>query len=388
MEPAPPDPADVLRSPRRGHRRHVLARPVLDDGRMPPRTVHQTRATHPTLTRGQLRATLLHRQGLLTRAPADASIPDVIDAMGGIQDQYAPAGYVALWSRISDFRRDALTRALEDRTVIQATTLRVTIHLHSAAAFWRVALGIRGPRRSWWLRLQRPPIAETDVAARAEWLRAALADGPQDVKAMGPQAAGFIGNHGLWVDLVRVPPSGTWERRRADRLGLAEQWVGPEDATEAEGRRHLVEAYLRAFGPAPWADIGTWAGVPATALRAAGADLPLSRLQDEQGRELVDLSGLPIADPDVPTPVRFLPTWEALLLVHARRTLVLPEEHRTRIFSSRNPFSVGTVLVGGQVAATWTARDGVVRVEPLRPLDLAERDALEEERSALEAFHR
>ncbi len=152
---------------------------------------------------------------------------------------------------------------------------------------------------------------------------------------MGPQAAGFIGNHGLWVDLVRVPPSGTWERRRADRLALAEQWVGPEDATEAEGRRHLVEAYLRAFGPAPWADIGTWAGVPVTALRAAGADLPLSRLQDEQGRELVDLSGLPIADRDVPTPVRFLPTWEALLLVHARRTLVLPEEHRTRIFSSR-----------------------------------------------------
>jgi hypothetical protein len=22
---------------------------------------------------------------------------------------------------------------------------------------------------------------------------------------------------GLWVDMVRVPPSGTWERRRADQ---------------------------------------------------------------------------------------------------------------------------------------------------------------------------
>ena len=30
--------------------------------------------------------------------------------------------------------------------------------------------------------------------------------------------SGFIGSQGLWVDLVRVPPSGTWERRRADRL--------------------------------------------------------------------------------------------------------------------------------------------------------------------------
>ena len=85
--------------------------------------------------------------------------------------------------------------------------------------------------------------------------------------------------------------------------------------------------------------------------------------------------------------MRFLPTWEALLLVHARRTLVLPEEHRERIFSNRNPFSVGTVLVGSQVSAVWTVRDGVVRVEPLRPLDRAERDAVEEERDGLERFH-
>ena len=32
---------------------------------------------------------------------------------------------------------------------------------------------------------------------------------------------------GLWIDLVRVPPSGTWERRRADLYAAAEDWVGP-----------------------------------------------------------------------------------------------------------------------------------------------------------------
>ena len=38
---------------------------------------------------------------------------------------------------------------------------------------------------------------------------------------------------GLWADVVRVPPSGTWERRRADLYGLAEQWLGPMALTIA-----------------------------------------------------------------------------------------------------------------------------------------------------------
>jgi hypothetical protein len=344
-------------------------------------------STDPMLTEAQLRATLLHRQGLLARAPADASIPAVIDAMGGIQDQYAPSGYVALWSRIEGFRRSALTEALEDRSVVQATTLRVTIHLHSAAAFWRVAMGVRQARRTWWLRVQKE-IDEATMVARAERLRSALADGPRDVKTLGQDGAGFIGNHGLWLDLVRVPPSGTWERRRADRLALAEQWIGPPDATEADGLRHLVEAYLRAFGPAPWPDIATWAGVPAPWLREAAADLAFTRYRDERGRELIDLPGLPIADPDTRAPVRFLPTWEAMLLVHARRTQVLPEEHRPKVFNDKNPASIGGILVGGQVAGSWAWRDGEVQVTRFRELTSAERDELESERARLEAFHR
>ena len=86
----------------------------------------------------------------------------------------------------------------------------------------------------------------------AERIRAALADGPRTVKELGELGAGFVGNLGLWVDLVRVPPSGTWARRRADRLALADAWVGPCDVPEADGREHLVRAYLRAFGPASW----------------------------------------------------------------------------------------------------------------------------------------
>ena len=150
---------------------------------------------------------------------------------------------------------------------------------------------------------------------------------------------------------MRVPPSGTWERRRADRLALAESWVGPDDATEGEGLAHLVRAYLRAFGPAAWRDVASWAGIRATDAKAAPQGSTLVRFRDEAGRELVDLPDAPLPDPDEPAPVRFLPHWDANLLVHARRTGLLPEAYRPRVFSTKNPFSVGTVLVDGRVVA-------------------------------------
>ena len=338
-----------------------------------------------TLTTAHLNRALLARQLLLDRARC--TIEEVVEQVGGLQTQYAPSGYVGLWTRVAGFRRDDLTAALERRSIVQATLLRATIHIVSAREFWRYALGIRRARRTWNLRV-RPDADEATMLREADRLRAALADGPKTVKELEGRADGFLGHLGVWVDLVRVPPSGTWERRRADRLALADAWLGPEDATEPEGVAHLVGAYLRAFGPAPWTDISKWAGGPAVDLRRAGEDaLTLVRFRDEAGRELLDLPDAPLPDPDTPAPVRFLPHWDASLLVHARRTGVLPEPHRPRVFSSRNPFSVGVYLVDGRAAGAWSVRDGRVVTDPFEDLGARDRDAVEAERAGLEAFH-
>jgi hypothetical protein len=184
-----------------------------------------------------------------------------------------------------------------------------------------------------------------------------------------------------------VPPSGTWERRRADRLGLADDWVGPCDATEEDGLAHLVRSYLGAFGPAPWRDIASWAGLSVTDARRGGEGLTLVRYLDESKRELVDLPDAPLPDADTPAPVRFLPHWDAALLVHARRTGLLPEEYRSRVFGIRNPFSVGTYLVDGRVVGAWSVREGRIVLDPYEDLSAADRRDVERERDALEAFH-
>jgi winged helix DNA-binding protein len=91
--------------------------------------------------------------------------------------------------------------------------------------------------------------------------------------------------------------------------------------------------------------------------------------------------------PDTPAPVRFLPTHDATLLVHARRALILPEEHRPRVFHTRLPQSVPTFLVDGAVAGSWRFADGRVELEPFEPLEDDIRRAVDDEAERRTAFH-
>jgi hypothetical protein len=336
------------------------------------------------LTQRDLNRALLARQLLLDRARLP--IPRALERMGGLQAQYAPAMYVGLWTRLEGFERDALTRALERRSVIQATLMRATIHLVSKRDYWPFAVAIRDPRRRWWERVHpnRPP----DMPAAARRLRRFLSDGPRRRK----EIEAFLGREralgvGAYLDLVRVPPSGTWEQRRADLYATAEDWVGPESVAADVARINLVRRYLAAFGPAPRTDIADWAGIPVGEIDSALGRLKLRRFRDENGKELLDLPRAPLPDADTPAPPRFLPVWDATLLVHARRTQILPEELRPLVFNVKTPHSVNTFLVDGQVAGTWRYEDGKVKRDSLQPLPRTARRELEDEAKRLTAFH-
>ena len=330
---------------------------------------------------------MLARQGLLERARVP--IPRMLERMGGLQAQYAPSMYIGLWSRLDGFERDALTRALEAREVIQGTLMRSTIHLVSAADYWPLAVAIREARRASWERATRKELSPAEMEAAAERLRAALAGGAtlrrKEIDALlGKTASRGIG---LWVDLVRVPPSGTWERRRADLYGLAADWIAPADITREDAVEHLVRRYLGGFGPAAVKDVVSFTGLTATELAPALERLSLRRFRSEDDEELLDLPRAPLPDPDTPAPVRFLGTWDASLLVHARRTGVLPEEHRPRIFHTKAPQSFPTFLVDGAVAGTWRYEKGAVDLAPFGRLDAATRRELAAEAERLGAFH-
>jgi len=186
---------------------------------------------------------------------------------------------------------------------------------------------------------------------------------------------------------VRVPPSGTWEQRRADLYGLAEDWVGPDQAEPDAGLELLVRRYLGGFGPANRTDVADFAGVPITTVKPVLERMPLRRFRDENGKELLDLPRAPLPEPATPAPPRFLPVWDATLLVHARRTQILPEEYRPKVFNVRTPHSVNTFLVDGQVAGTWRFERGKIELDVFDAIPRKERRALDAEAKRLAAFH-
>jgi hypothetical protein len=338
------------------------------------------------LTERDLNRALLARQLLLERAKTP--LPRALERIGGIQAQYAPAMYIGLWSRLADFEREQLTRALGRKSVVQGTLLRTTIHLVSEADYWPFVVGIRKRRREQWVRAHKADVRKIEAACRK--LRPHFKGGELNQKEideiLSANAAARNGV-GLFLDLVRVPPAGTWDRRRADIYALAEDWIGRDSTTEKQGLARLVQRYLSGFGPARPEEIANWAGVSNPDIKGVLDGLELRHFEDEQGKELIDLPRLPLPDPGTPAPVRFLPVWDATLLVHARRTQILPERYRPRIFNTKTPHSVNAFLVDGQVAGTWRYETGKVKVAPFGRLPKSVRAEVDGEAVRLAEFH-
>ena len=331
-----------------------------------------------------LNRAVLARQLLMERSRLP--LHRVVERMAGVQAQYIPSAYIGLWSRTGGFTRDTLTGALQRGSVIQGTLMRGTIHLVSRADYWPIAAAIREMMREWWLRVDRSGRSAADMEELAERLRIALADRPKKraelVDELGIETSAWSGI-GYWVELVRVPPSGTWGSRRADLYALATDWVGPERAAPSSGRKLLIRRYLAGFGPASRDDIKSFTGCGLNTIDEVLARLPVRKFATEDGVPQYDVYGAPLPDSDVPAPVRFLGTWDASLLVHARRAQILPEEYRDRIFHTKAPHSFNTFLVDGQVRGTWKEANGKILMEKFQPIPHRFHRELDEESDRL-----
>lgn len=341
------------------------------------------------LTTADLNRTVLARQMLLERSALP--LHRVVERMAGVQAQYAPSAYIGLWSRAAGFHRELLTSALERRSIVQATVMRGTIHLVSRADYWPLTEASRPARQDSWIRTWGGNLDLAKIVGLAGELESLLADGPMkrreivETLAITSEIWNGVVN---WVDLVRVPPSGTWDSRRADLYGLASWWVGQSGSDSASGRDLLVRRYLSGFGPASRQDISAFTMLPLSQVDQILDRLRTRRFITEAGDELLDVPGAPIVEGDVGAPVRFIGHWDAILLIHCRRADVLPEEHRTRIFHTKAPQSFATYLVDGRVRGTWRERDGQVELDEFEPIPRRFRSELAEERRQLEALLR
>jgi hypothetical protein len=336
------------------------------------------------LTVRALNRALLERQLLLRRARL--GVADALERLVGMQAQVPTAPYVGLWSRVEAFDPAALSALLEERGAVRGTLMRSTVHLVTARDF----RGLRAVLQN----VMERHFGSSPFARRIEGvdLAALLAAGRELVEreplgttdlahALGPRwpdadpeslayAIRFI------LPLVQVPPRGLWPVRKGAgraKVTTIEHWTG-EPLPADPPVQDTIRRYLAAFGPATVQDIAAWSGL--SGVRPVVDGMRLERVEDDQGRELLDVPGAPLPDPDTPAPVRFLPEFDNLLLSHKDRTRIVPEDLRTIV---RDRLGAPMFLVDGFARGTWKVDGDRLAIEPFVPLSRAERRAVDEE---------
>jgi len=342
------------------------------------------------LSQRALNRALLERQHLLRRRRASAS--QEIEHLVAMQAQVPNSPYVGLWTRLEGFQPAELADLIVKRRAVRLGIMRNTVHLVTA----RDCLALRPLFQPMLERTLRSSpfgrhLVGLEMSAVLDAATRAMMEKPRTFSQLGSLL------HERWPDrdatslayairhllpIVQVPPRGVWGKSAQPTWTTAEHWLGRPLQSKASLDR-LIVRYLGAFGPATIADISAWSGL--TGLRSAVERLRpnLRTFQDERGRELFDIPDGPLPDPQTPSPPRFLPEYDNILIGHDDRTRVIDHAFRYSIF-------MGTLLVDGFVQGTWAikrAGDGMtLAIDPLRRLTRAERSAVAEEGEQLVAF--
>lgn len=338
-----------------------------------------------------LNRTLLLRQHLLERV--DTTPAREVEHLVGLQAQENLPPFLSLAARLQTFDPADVTRGLEDRSLVRFLVMRGTVHLLVAddalsLRRWTAPVHEREIRVSQSIGAAREVDREAFLAALSDL----LADGPLPQKALGAALAGRFPAYPATqlgqlarsaAPLVQCPPRGTWRGVGQVVYQYVDRWLGrPEVEPDVEA---LVRRYLAAYGPATAADVTTWSGVTRLGPVLAGmADL--ERHEDERGRTLYDVAGAPLADEDVPAPVRLLGQYDNVWLSHADRDRVTTAEARGS-WGGLDGRTTNVLLVDGTVTGLWRHVDGRVHLlTTLRDLTRGERADLEAETARVEAL--
>jgi len=326
-----------------------------------------------TLSRRALNRATLERQLLLRRV--EMPVGDAVTHLVGLQAQEPLPPYYGLWSRLDGFDPNELGRMLTERKVVRLTLMRGTVHLVTVrdalslrpllqAVIERTHNGAFGRRMGGadldeLARAVRELLHEESLGARELGRRLVARGIGDDAEAIGSAAR-------VYVPLVQVTPRAVWGARGAAKYATIEDWTGRE-LRKRPALADLVLRYLRAFGPASVMDVQSWCGL--TKLREVFEKLRprLVTFRDEDGKELFDLPDAPRPDADILAPVRFLGEYDNVLLGHADRRRIIPEDFPWEAMLAPGRF-VSNLLVDGMLRGTWwIERDGRRGTLAIRP---------------------
>ena len=325
------------------------------------------------MTLRELNRTLLARQLLLERKRVP--VVRAVARLVALQAQYAPSPYVALWSRLAGFRKEQLTRALAQGSVVKAGSLRTTLHVMARDEYPYIVSAYVESQRA----------RQDGLGVDVEVLRAAFPERPitsteffqLGYRVFRTDDRWTVAFAGRALPTVRTAPLGPWPHTKPSPFVL---WREPlPDAGESATR--VVRAYLAGYGPATREDIQQFTGFRMRQIAPALEGL------SELGDGLYDLPRAPRTAADVPAPVRFLPAFDSIILAHRDRSRIVPQEYVEAVFNRRNATTKNTFTVDGFVAGAWRIERRKLAVEPFAPLPARVRREVDAEGERLLAWY-
>ncbi len=295
--------------------------------------------------------------------------------------------------RVLGMRRTMFVLPVELMPVVQAacTQAIAAVERRRTVQFLGLA-GLDGDLEAWLAEVEEATVAE--LARRGEALSTELsaaeprlalqirfADGKSYAgsQSVASRVLPLLAAHGR---VVRGRPRGSWTSSQY-RWSTVEAWLpaGVPELKPDEARVELARAWLRAFGPAPVADLKWWSGWTLGQTRGALATL---------GPVEVDLDGEPgvaLADDLEPTPppepfAAFLPGLDPTVMGWQARGWFLGA-HKESLFDS-NGNAGPSVWWEGRIVGGWAQRkDGEIAVRLLEDVGADAAAAIDAEAARL-----
>jgi uncharacterized protein YcaQ len=312
-----------------------------------------------------------------------ASRKDLVKVVGdvcGLHAQAARSPYFALWSRVKGFDDQLLDNALfEDKSLVKTWVMRGTLHIVPSA---ELPVYNRSLRRMWfehhgrfmkapeWLSVEQrrnqvypkilqaltqKPLKRKDLGDR---VRSLLKDNSLPYERLFSGWGGILKETAYEGLTVHAEPC-----ERESCFAKLSQWLPRivlSSVSEEEAQKRLFVKYLHGYGPATQQDFSLWSGLLAgdtkKAIENASSMIEQIEVEGAKGQFWIlkeDMRALDSVDPAEPTPTRLLPKFDSILLGHKDRSRIIKDQHKKLVFKPKVGDIAATVLIDGQIAATW-----------------------------------
>ncbi|MGV9826701.1 winged helix DNA-binding domain-containing protein [Gordonia sp. NPDC003429] len=364
-------------------------------------------AVRPRITDAARRTRLMRRHRLADGFGA-ATVEEAAAATVGLHATAPSTVYISAWARMPGFVAADMDSALyEKRSLIKHLAMRRTVFALPrdilADAVGAVSARVAASERTNMLRdLRRSddvddPDGWIDTARAA--VRRELAGGaaltstqlrerlPElDLRvmispgrpwggqvSMGPRVLNMMS---AAAEIVRGPNAAGWHLSRPSWVAI-EHWLGepltaPDPVT---GHVHLIDRWLRAFGPGTETDLVWWLGSTKAAVRAALAQLDVVEVDLDDGSVgYVHADDVDEVEPVAPQAL-LLPELDPTTMGHKQRSFYVGD-HVAHVFD-RNGNGGQTAWWDGRIVGGWyRLDDGSVAVHALEDLPRAAHRAL------------